>query len=75
MTVLRSCVFWRLGRGSFAELAPFQQSSVLWGLPHVSHLGVLPALYLVCPLVFRTCCHLSLFNYLHSALKCPNLLQ
>ena len=50
----------RLGLGSFAELAPFQQSSVLWGFPHVSCLSVVPALFLFWPLFFLVCCHLSL---------------
>ena len=37
------------GRELLAELAPFQQSSVLWGLPQVSHLRVLPGLAIISP--------------------------
>ena len=44
MSVVLS-VFWgaalcRLGRGSLATLAPFQQSSVLWGFQQVPHFGL-----------------------------------
>ena len=65
----RSVLWLGFGRGSLAALAPFQQSSVLWGSPHVLHFGLLFASSLLGPLFRLVCCYLSHFIFLHSSLK------
>ena len=75
VSVFRSAWNGSFGRGLSAALAPFQQPSVLQFLPQVSLLGWLPGFLLFGSLFSRACCHLSRFNYWHSILNIPNLLQ